>query len=138
VKRKRAFALGALGVVVPVALAFTAYLVSRTTIGSAGTVPALTHTPAQAQVSESGSSDAGSPSARPTTGRTQGAGGTVAPQPTATVDDHGGRCSEPEHVNDPECQSGGGSGGPGSGGGSGGGGSGDDSSHSGHGSGGDD
>jgi hypothetical protein len=137
VKKPKLVALGALGIVVPVALAFTAYMVSRTTIGSAGTVPSLTHTPAQIEVSETEPDSA--PSTTPTTGRQQGSGGgSVTPQPAAT-DDHGGKCSEPEHVNDPSCQSGDssgpGSGGDGSGGGGGGG---DDSSNSGHGSGGDD
>jgi hypothetical protein len=133
VKKPKLVALGALGIVVPVALAFTAYMVSRTTIGSAGTVPSLTHTPAQIEVSKTQSSDS-SPSTAPTTGRQQGSGsGSVTPQPGAT-DDHGGKCSEPEHANDPSCD---GSGDDNSNSGPGGGG-GDDSSNSGHGSGGDD
>jgi hypothetical protein len=135
VKKPKLVALGALGIVVPVALALTAYVVSRTTIGSSGTVPALIHTPAQVEVSETQSDSP--PSTAPTTGRKQGSGGgSVTPQPVAT-DDHGGKCSEPEHVNDPSCQSGGGdSSGKGSGGSGGGGG--DDSSNSGPGGGGDD
>jgi hypothetical protein len=32
--------------------------------------------------------------------------GLIPASPTSTVDDRGGRCSEPEHQNDPECQSG--------------------------------
>jgi hypothetical protein len=131
VSRTKVIALSFLGIVVPVALGLTAYLVSRSTIGSAGPIPSLTHVPAQTV--------AGSSTPRPAPSRTedgpQGSnpGSTTAPAPQVTAtatDDNGGKCSEPEHSSDPTCGSGDSSG-KGSGGGSGGG---DDSSNSGHGS----
>jgi hypothetical protein len=125
--RIKVLTLGFLGVAIPVALALTAFLISRSTIGSAGTVPSITHTP----VVQSSASP-GEPSASPGQDGKKGSGGgttpaTSQPQPTAT-DDNGGRCSEPEHTNDPECSSD-------NSGKGGGGGGGDDSSNSGHGSG---
>jgi hypothetical protein len=134
VSRTKTFALGFLGIVIPMALAFTAYLISRNTIGAAGTVPSLTHAPAQSvSPSETPSTE------EPKTGRTggeqgsgsgSGSGQTSDPQPTATsTDDHSGKCSEPGHINDSSCDSGS------SGSGSGSSGSG---SNSGHGGGGDD
>jgi hypothetical protein len=127
--RIKVLALGFLGIAIPVVLAMTAFLISRSTIGSAGTVPSITHTPF-VQSSES----PGGQSASPSKDGKKGPGGGIAPatsqpQPTATsTDDNGGRCSEPEHANDPECDSD-------NSGKGGGGGGGDDSSNSGHGSG---
>jgi hypothetical protein len=128
-------ALGFLGIVVPVALGLTAYLVSRSAIGSAGPIPSLTHAPSQTD-----SSLVESPTPEPSPSRTgdgehgSNPGSTTAPAPQVTAtatDDNGGKCSEPEHSTDPSCGTDDSSG-KGSGGGSGGG---DDSSSSGHGSG---
>jgi hypothetical protein len=122
--RMKVIALGLVGIVLPVALGLTAYMISRSTIGSAGTVPSLVHTPAPAVSS--------SPAPEPSTGQREdrkGSGETSSPQPQATAtDDNGGRCSEPEHTNDPTCGSDDSSG-------KGGGGGDDSSPNSGHGSG---
>jgi hypothetical protein len=124
--RTKVIALGLVGTVLPVVLGLTAYMISRSTIGSAGTVPSLTHAPAQSASS--------SPSPEASAGQREdrkGSGETSSPQPEATAtDDNGGRCSEPEHANDPTCSIDDSSGEGGGGGG------GDDSSpNSGHGSG---
>lgn len=79
-RRLKVLALGVVGVVLPVILVFSAYLIASGSIGAAGSdVPPV-------------------PQNRVTT-----------PQETPTnddgVDDRGGRCSEPEHRNDPECVS---------------------------------
>jgi hypothetical protein len=131
VSRTKVIALGFLGIVVPVALGLTAYLVSRSAIGSAGPIPSLTHAPSQTD-----SSLMESPTREPSPSRTgdaeqgsnPGSATAPAPQVTATAtDDHGGKCSEPDHSTDPSCGTDDSSG-KGSGGG-------DDSSNSGHGSG---
>jgi hypothetical protein len=105
VRKSKIVALSFLGIIVPVALAFTAFLISRNTIGSAGTVPSLTHPAQTAEPTES-------PTPKPLATRNQdgkqgsnsGPGSAPAPQVTASSpDDHGGRCSEPEHLNDAEC-----------------------------------
>jgi hypothetical protein len=77
-KRLKVLALGVTGVVLPVMLVFSAYLIASGSIGAAGSeVPPV-------------------PQNRVT-----------SPQetPTNQVDDRGGRCSEAEHQNDPECLS---------------------------------
>jgi hypothetical protein len=117
-RRVKLISLGVAGIVLPVALVFSAYLIARGSIGPAGTVPPVPQT----RVSETPSHSAtATPSQSPKEDRTGGA-----------PDDHGGRCSEPEHVNDPSCSSGSsGSDSSGSGSGSSGG---DDSPNSGSGS----
>jgi hypothetical protein len=97
VSKSKVLALSILGIVVPVVLALSAYLISRSTIGVAGTVPSLTHRPAQTITpTASPTDDMGGPgeSPTPTTGAT-----------ATPTDDHGGRCSEPEHSSDPSCSS---------------------------------
>jgi hypothetical protein len=135
VSRTKVIALSFLGIVVPVALGLTAYLVSRSAIGSAGPIPSLTHAPSQ---NDSSLTESATPQPSPDRtgqdeqGSNSGSPTDPAPQVTATAtDDNGGRCSEPEHSSDPSCGSDDSSG-QGSSGGSGGG---DDSSNSGHGSG---
>ena len=123
-KRAKMIALVVAGIVLPVALAFSAYLISRSTVGEAGTVPALDR-PADGTPAAS-ATPAPSPSESQ---KGPSESGATAPAPLAT-DDHGGKCSEPEHTADPSCVDGG-SGGSGSSGSGGGGG--DDSSNSGSG-----
>jgi hypothetical protein len=77
----KVLALGVAGVVLPVMLVFSAYLIASGSIGAAGSdVPPVP----QNRVTEAEST----PAATPTEDR---------------LDDQGGRCSEPEHRNDPEC-----------------------------------
>jgi hypothetical protein len=114
VSKIKILALSFLGIMVPVGLAFTAFLISRSTIGSAGTVPSLTHTVGTATTL---GNEPTAPQPSPT--RTEdgkqgsGTGGVATPTPGVTAtssDDHSGKCSEPEHLNDPECLGGGSSG----------------------------
>jgi hypothetical protein len=125
-RRVKIISLGVAGIVVPVVLVFSAFLIARGSIGAAGTVPPVPQT----RVSEGAPSASPSPSESATQENRSGTGG--------AADDQGGRCSEPEHLNDPECSSGSGSGSSGSESGSSGSGSGsgggDDSPNSGHGS----
>jgi hypothetical protein len=133
--RTKAIALGFLGIVIPAALAFTAYLVSRSTIGAAGTVPSITHEAPQATTAPSSSASSTHTDEDRGQGSGSGSPATSAPHTTASpTDDHGGKCSEAEHSADPSCGSGDSSGKGGGGGG------GDDSGsdNSGHGGGGDD
>lgn len=76
-RRLRILALAVAGVVLPVMLVFSAYLIASGSIGAAGNdVPPVP----QNRVTEA--------EATPTEDQ---------------LDDRGGRCSEPEHRNDPEC-----------------------------------
>jgi hypothetical protein len=114
-KRFKWLALGVAGVVLPVVLVFSAYLIASGSIGAANAVPPVP----QNRVSEE---SAPSPTPTQSTDRS-GSGG--------AADDQSGRCSEPEHVNDDSCVSGSDSSGSGSNSGKGGG---DDSPNSGPGS----
>jgi hypothetical protein len=127
VSKSKVLALSILGIVVPVVLALSAYLIARSTVGVAGTVPSLTHHPPETI----------SPTVSPTEDDKDRSGpgseesASPAPGMTATpTDDHSGRCSEPEHSSDPSCSS--------DSSGKGGGGDDDSSSNSGKGGGGDD
>jgi uncharacterized membrane protein YgcG len=106
VSKTKIVALGLLGTIVPVALAFTAFFISRSTIGSASNLPGVS-VPRMAP-------DSASPSVgMPKTPKTPGQGTdapSASPSPTVT-DDHGGRCSEPEHTADPTCSDSSGKGG---------------------------
>lgn len=107
VSRTKVIALSVLGIVLPVALAFTAFLISRSTIGTAGTVPSLTHSPARASAANTESPTPKASATRTEDGSSgPGSASTSAPSTESTAtpsDDHGGKCSEPEHVNDPSC-----------------------------------
>jgi hypothetical protein len=109
-RRFKSLALGVAGVVLPVVLVFSAYLIASGSIGAANAVP---------PVPQNRVSDDSTPSPSGTPSETPGKGG--------VPDDHGGRCSEPEHMNDDSCRSGSDSSGSGGGGG-------DDSPNSGPGS----
>jgi hypothetical protein len=111
-KRFKWLALGVAGVILPVVLVFSAYLIASGSIGAANAVPPV---PQNRVSDDSTPSPTASPSDR------SGKGG--------VSDDRGGRCSEPEHMNDDSCKSGSDSSGSGSGRGGG-----DDSPNSGSGS----
>lgn len=83
--RSKMVALGIAGVVLPVVLVFSAYVIASGAISAAGSdVPPVP----QNRVTETTAS-------RPV----------ATPSETARTDDRGGKCSEPEHQNDPECVS---------------------------------
>jgi hypothetical protein len=128
VKKFKVWLLVVAGVLLPVALAFAAYFIS-TGFSASAEIPAV---PAPRMDQTSTEHTSPSPDAhRGSDDRTRGSDDTSSPTPSVTssststpaptvTDDHGGKCLEPEHVNDPSCPTG-------SGGGSG---SGDDSSGS--------
>ena len=89
-RRAKLIGLALAGVVLPVALVFSAYLIASGSIGVAGTVP---------PVPQHRVTDDSSPSPESTKANRPGRGDGDAP------DDRGGRCSEPEHADDPECDS---------------------------------
>ena len=103
VSKVKIVALSLLGTVVPVALAFTAFFISRSTIGSAGNLPGVS-VPRLAPVTASPSAE--TPGPGKSSGQVASTASSPAPTITATAtDDHGGRCSEPEHSADPSCSS---------------------------------
>lgn len=103
--RTRRVLLIVLAVVLPVALALGAYLISAGVGASAGVVPV----PAGGAIVQ----------VRPSQGPSDDRGPKATPS-VSPSDDHSGKCLEPEHANDPTCTSGSvGSGGSGSGSGSG-------------------
>jgi hypothetical protein len=108
-------------VFLPLALAAAAVLISRV---GASTTPIV---PLPAEVSHQADS---TPNESSIPSQSSSPSASESPAATPTVDDHGDRCSEPEHSNDPSCDSDSG-GSSGSSGGSGGSGSGDDSGSSG-------
>jgi hypothetical protein len=85
--------LAVAGLVLPVGLGLAIYFSSAGAIGASP--PAL---PASLTV--------GRPAATTTAQERKKKRDRPATTATTTVDDHGGRCSEPEHLNDPECLSG--------------------------------
>lgn len=106
-KRVRFVLLVVAGAVLPVALAVAAVLISSG-VGASTPVAPL---PIEAGREDHGSTPGESPSPdqpTPTVSPTS----SESPGATPSVDDNGGRCSEPEHSNDPSCT-------PGSGGSSG-------------------
>ena len=77
--RARIFVLGFAGLLLPVALALAAFLISSK-VGASADSPAVTEIQRQnAQINDQ------------TSGKGKG------------TDDHGDRCAEPEHRSDPEC-----------------------------------
>jgi hypothetical protein len=132
-RRSRVLLLAIGGILLPVALAFAGYLIVSGLGASADSVPLpVRATPAATS----------SPSPTASADNHGGNRGKATPDETPTAGPVGasptgdGRCSEPEHRNDPSCSQSGDSSGPGSGGS--GGGSSDDGSggsgSSGHGS----
>jgi hypothetical protein len=110
VSKTKIAVLSLVGTILPVALAFTAFFISRSTIGSAGDLPASV--PRVAPVTASPSTQG--PLSGKTPGEVTGTPGSPAPTVMATAtDDHGGRCSEPEHTADPTCSDSSGKGGGG-------------------------
>src|SRR5438093_13360904 len=93
--RTKVWVLGIVGLLLPVALAL-APLVIATRVDA--TVNPPVDTVKVNQQLNSGTGDRDGKEVR---------GGTPSPSAGATpsVDDHGNKCSEPEHVNDPSCQS---------------------------------
>jgi uncharacterized membrane protein YgcG len=117
-KKLRFGLLIAAGALLPLTLAVAAVLISGVGASTTPIVPL----PAGA------SHEAGStPDESPIPSQSPTPSASESPSTTPTVDDHGDRCSEPEHSNDPTCDSDS----SGSSGGSGGSGSGDDSGSSG-------
>jgi hypothetical protein len=105
--RGRRVMLIVLAIVLPVALALGAYLISAGVGASAGVVP----------VPAGGAFVSVQPSEGPSPSDDRASHATPSVSPS---DDHSGKCLEPEHVNDPSCSSGSGRGGSsGSGSGSG-------------------
>ena len=99
--RGRRVLLIVLAIVLPVGLTLGAYLISAGVGASAGVVSVPAGgaiVPVQPSEGPSASDDRG-PHATPT----------VSPG-VSPSDDHSGKCLEPEHVNDPTCTSGSGSG----------------------------
>ncbi len=117
-KRNKLVLLVVAGVLLPVALTFAAYFIS-TGFSASADIPAVpaqrmdetaTEHPSPTPDAQRGSDDQkkgtddkASPTPTVTSSRTS------SPVPTVT-DDHGGKCSEGEHTNDPSCSSGSGSG----------------------------
>lgn len=122
-KRFKLVSLVIAGVVLPVALVFGAYVIATSRLGIAGSVPPV---PGLSSPNPSAIVGEGDDNRGPGGGDDE-----ATPSSGPTADDNGGKCSEAEHVNDPECISGTDSSGSGSGDSSGSGGSGDDSSKSG-------
>src|SRR5436309_38754 len=88
--------LAVAGVLLPISLAFAGYLVVSSLGASADSVPLpVRPTPTVSERPHASESpgDRG--------GRDHGSG--QAGLPSSPADDHGGRCSEPEHLNDPSC-----------------------------------
>src|SRR5213594_3118774 len=99
--RPKVVMLGIAGLLLPVMLALAAFVISSR-VDASISPPAGTHLVDQTN-----------PDIRDSSGPGSGRSASPSPSPTPTGDDHGGRCAEPEHRNDPECQSGtGGSGTP--------------------------
>ena len=99
--RGRRVLLIVLAIVLPVALALGAYLISAGVGASAGVVP----------VPAGGAIVPVQPSGGPSPSDDRGSHATPSVSPAVSPsDDHTGKCLEPEHVNDPSCTSGSGGG----------------------------